>query len=94
MLKVNVARVKLQSRKTVDSSESLPLSHLNQSPVLTTCPKTDLNVTILLESGYHFTLLSSPIFQFLEGIFLQPTLINENFMSFFFSTIRQKKILV
>ena len=36
LLKVNVARVKLQSRKTVDSSESLPLSNLNEPPVLTT----------------------------------------------------------
>ena len=70
LLKVNVARVKLQSRRTVDSSESLPLSNLNEPPVLTTCPKTDPNVTILLESGYQFTLFRSPIFKLLQGILL------------------------
>ena len=71
MLKVNVARVKLQSRKTVDSSESLPLSNLNQSPVLTTCPKTDPDDSVLVESGYYTTLYNSnPILQFLKGIFI------------------------
>ena len=71
VLKVNVARVKLQSRKTVDSSESLPLSNLNQPPVLTTCPKTDHNDSVLEESGYHSPLnYLSPMFQFLKGILL------------------------
>ena len=74
-LKVNVARVKLQSRTTVDSSKSLPLSNLDQPPVLTTCPKTDHNDSVLVESGYHTTLYnSSPILQFLKGIFLHTVL--------------------
>ena len=57
-----VARKKLQARKTVDSSESLPLSNLKHPPVLTTCPQTDYDETILDKSGYD-------LIQFLIGIF-------------------------
>ena len=62
LLKVNVARVKLQSRKTVDSSESLPLSNLDQLPVLTTCPKKDPDDSVLVESGYHTSLYNTTQF--------------------------------
>ena len=64
--KVNVARKKLQARKTVDSSENLPLSNLNELPALITCPQTDQNYTILDESGYIHAYLP-PSIQFLKG---------------------------
>ena len=64
--KVNVARKKLQARKTVDSSESIPLSNLNELPALITCPQTDQDYSILHESGYIHENLP-PSIQFLKG---------------------------
>ena len=67
MVKVNVGRKKLQARKTVDSSESLPLSNLNEPPALITCPQTDQNDNILQKSGYNREGYATPAIQFLRG---------------------------
>ena len=63
----------------MDSSESLPLSNLNELAALITCPQTDQNYTILDESGYIHAYLP-PSIQFLKGNICRLDLVTIFFM--------------
>ena len=69
-LKVNVAMNKLQSKHTVDSTQSLPISEMDQPPVITICPQNEQNEIFLQEAGYKFNSVvhKYPLIEFLAGI--------------------------
>ena len=50
---LNTALQHLQSNDTVDSTEFIPISELDQPPVITFCPGQGSNLTRLAEYGYN-----------------------------------------